>query len=277
MPGYNNWFETSIPNSSVEPFKIKLNPESFIKKSFYDTSLDTIKLILNKYNNVYLGYSGGFDSEFILQLCYENNLPVTPIIAITPYNMVEKDYALHFCRKRGIEPKMLTIDEKMCIELMYYKIYKSENFYNYFSFITLTLADFAKENSGYLLTGFGDPFGFPEPYPDPMSTTLEVSDFDYYLDYYDPIHPNCFFSYNTAIFYSLISEIDYSLPEQEAKSKLYNLPFRPKIDYSKSDVHKIFTSMPKKFRSFSEKHLINSKSLIIELEKFIVQRENQSQ
>ena len=48
---------------------------------------------------------------------------------------------------------------------------------------------------------------------------------------YDEDNPNAFFTYNLSIFYSMIKEIDYEVPFQIAKAKLYGLEYRTKMFY----------------------------------------------
>lgn len=241
MPGHNNWFRTSL-NNPLENFKVEFKPYPFRLDTFYNNAVKTLKLINEKYDNLYLGLSGGLDSEFVMKIAMENDIKITPVIVISPFNTIERDYAIYFCKTNQIKFEIFNLDEKTFIEAMIKKIY-NRNFHNYFNALNLCLADFVKSKGGVLLTGFGDPFEVLS-YPTNMSEVITFAEWDFYLDYYDSDHPNCFFTYTPELLYSFINEIDYNLPLQEAKANLYKLNFRPKIDYSPVIVKKIFSSLP---------------------------------
>jgi hypothetical protein len=62
-----------------------------------------------------------------------------------------------------------------------------------------------------------------------MGEVVEISDHDYYLELeYQSKHPGAFFSFTPELFKSMLQNIDTTLNSQTAKSKLYDLPVRPK-------------------------------------------------
>lgn len=62
--------------------------------------------------NLHLMYSGGVDSEYILNLFLSLGMYITPVIVrLTPdYNYHDISYAIKFCESKGITPKIIDID-----------------------------------------------------------------------------------------------------------------------------------------------------------------------
>jgi hypothetical protein len=86
-----------------------------------------------------------------------------------------------------------------------------------------------------ILTGNGEPFHNSDlDYP--MGDELEFEQYDWYLETSKPNNPGSFFTYTPDLFFSLVNSIDTSLPTQLAKSKLYNVPFRPKVKWYIRDI-----------------------------------------
>ena len=80
--------------------------------------------------------------------------------------------------------------------------------------------------------------------PDPTATLVSAGECEFYLTVYDmPYY--IFYYYTTEILYAMVKEFDNSRL-QYFKAKLYNLPFRPKIQFNFGENFLDFT-----FRSFS--------------------------
>ena len=222
----NKLLTTSLINRTSEnlcDFSLEIVPTKFQSKSFSESTENLIKYLNPWKNRLYVAYSGGLDSEYVLKSFNKLDAPITPVMIETPYNKVEVKWAYNYCK-----------------DLVVIKLTKEEFIHNLkirtvdrgfpvlLGGLPLIIADFVKSSGGSLITGYGDPFHDKEN----DYTNLAFTEWDYYLDVYDDSHVSGFFSCNIDMFYWLIKDIDYSLPLQEAKSKLYGLKARPKMYWS---------------------------------------------
>lgn len=237
----NNWFSTNLKDrrNGLCDFKITINPYKFKTKSFVENCNDAATEIANAYDNLYVCYSGGLDSEFVLNTFLNIKADVTPILVRTPYNQVELEYAIRFCKSKNVKYVVRDYDNKSFVIQLHEKTHK-RNLHALLGGVPLLLNDYVKENAGYLVTGYGDPFDLSEAtlhqmehYPAAtIANVLEFSEWDYYPEEYDDDNPNAFFTYNLPVFYSMITEINYDIPFQRAKAELYQLEHRMKMFYA---------------------------------------------
>ena len=75
MATKNNWFIPEIKNNI---FKITLEPYKFCNTSFFEACSNQAYELSKKYDNLYIAYSGGLDSEFVLKVFNDLNLKITP-------------------------------------------------------------------------------------------------------------------------------------------------------------------------------------------------------
>jgi hypothetical protein len=122
----NGWMTTNLvdrfANKELD-FDVYFKPYAFKKMSLWDASTYTAKLIAEKYENLFVSLSGGYDSEFVLKVCIENKIPVTPIIVIMDGGEEETSLALNFCKVNNIEPIVVRPTGKEIIKLWYDYIY----------------------------------------------------------------------------------------------------------------------------------------------------------
>ena len=224
MPGHNDWYQIS-----VDPPDIIFNPYPFRDLPIRQAALHTLKKIAERYDNLYLGLSGGYDSEFIASVMLENHIPFTPLIFRDLYSR-ESDYAIYFCKKKGIDPVII---EKDLVDPSFIKVLnnisKKMPGKELSASINVVLAGIAKKNNGHYLSG-GGVSTLDKPYPDPAGDMTDFALPDFYTElYFKGQHPGAFFAYTPEIFYSYLKNVDFNLPTQEAKASLYDLAFRPKI------------------------------------------------
>jgi len=92
---------------------IDIQPPKKKVKSFYEEAMYAAEYIYaNKQGKLYLLYSGGMDSEYVLNLYLSAGMDVTPvIIKLSPgYNDYDIKYAFEFCETKGIKPLVVDID-----------------------------------------------------------------------------------------------------------------------------------------------------------------------
>lgn len=235
MATENNWFTTNTSqrsNDNLLDFEININPYEFVDRGFTLNCSTLAHKLSAKFDKLYLCYSGGSDSEFVLKVFTDLGLPITPVIIITPYNSRESLYALKFCKDRNIKYEVLEYTSELVIEKMKEKTL-DRGLFSLLGGMPMMICDEVNKVGGKLLTGYGDPFSILPKVSSQhsISSTLEFSEWDYYLDAYDTSHPSGFFTYDISVLYSLINEISYSSYISEAKCSLYKITPRIKMFY----------------------------------------------
>jgi hypothetical protein len=225
--GHNHWTQINLLPGSKEnytsPFEFNLSPGKYDKTmSFSQAATYTAKLINSKFDNIHLCLSGGLDSEFIAQTFLDNRIKFTPVILINLDNRTEAWYAQRFCKLNNLTP------------------------------IVNLLAELLPD--AHLVTGLGDPLYISNDYHEPMGNVFEMFEHDFYLNIeYGDYHPNAFYSYTPELFFSMVRDIDCTINSQEAKSKLYNLLPRPKIEevfvtrYSSESIKYVYQQLLSKY------------------------------
>lgn len=268
MATKNNWFTTNLKARSIEnlcAFDISLNPYQFTKGDFYEMCNKQAIELYEQHDKLYLSYSGGLDSEFVLKVFKDLQLDITPVIVMTPYNEAESLDALKFCKERSIIPEIVNYTRNEIVDKLKEKSI-DRGYYSLLGGLPLVVCDLVNQTGGKLLTGYGDPFSItPGLQPTHrISERLEMSEWDYYLDTYDTSHPSGFFTHSLEVFYSLINQINYDIPTQTAKYELYKLTPRMKL-YWKPEFYAIFREMK---REFDYSYYIQKNKLFDQLNKY---------
>lgn len=233
MATKNNWFTTTLNNRNKDnlcDFDINMVPYEFKSGKFTDEAARVAHELVEKNDNLHICYSGGLDSEFVLNTFLKESLPITPILIDTPYNQVELEWAHNFCKEKNVKFEILTYTKNEIVDKMKEKTI-DRGLFALLGGLPLVVCDEVNKVSGKLITGYGDPFEVHSGIQpnNPIPTNLCFSEWDYYLDSYDNTHPSGFFTYDLGLFYSLITQIDYNCKLQESKSKLYGLKERQKM------------------------------------------------
>ena len=232
MSRHNNWLTTNLSdrkkNKNLD-FEIFFNSYNSSTMAFEEAADYTAKLLNSKYQNLWLAFSGGLDSEFVANVLYRNNINFTPITFYDKNSPSEAHMAMHWCEKH--DKKLVLIDDSYLNINFQNKIRSIRKYFNIENSIgacNIMLAQFVSKQKGHLVTGFGDPFDLNNEYPKKLTEVIELPEWDFYTDLIDD-HPGAFFCYTKEIFKAIINEMDYSKTMQDAKSQLYKIPFRPKI------------------------------------------------
>lgn len=254
MASKNNWFTTNLNDRSIQnlcPFEIKIQPYDFKVGVFKEEAKRVAIELMEKYDNLYVAYSGGLDSEFVLKTFHENQLHITPILIDTPFNKEETSWAYNYCKNSNIKFELLTYSKNEIIDKLKEKTVDVGRF-SLLGGIPLVICDEVNKVNGKLLTGYGDPFvNIPGQQPDfPISEELAFSEWDYYLDSYDESHPSGFLTYDIGLFYSLIQQIKQDCSTQSAKYNIYELTSRRKMYWS-DEFYKIFRELKPNVQSYS--------------------------
>jgi len=266
----NNWLQTNLTNraNGLCEFNLKITPYEFTTTNFIENSKRLAYKLAERYDKLYIAYSGGLDSEFVLKTFLENKLPITPVIVSTSFNQIEMAYALDFCNQYNAKPEIISFGDDEFIEKLQDKTHK-RNMFALLGGVPLILADMI---DGKLITGVCDPFWVVHHYERMIDSkyypNLEFCEYDFYLDSYDNSHPGGFFAYDISVLYSMIKEADYNLSFSNAKVKLYNLKPRTKMFWRK-DFQDISYQLNKDKHPGKFIEYINKDELVKTLESYI--------
>jgi hypothetical protein len=199
--------------------------------SFDEACTAHASTLAQQHNKIFCALSGGLDSEYVLRKLVQVGANVTPIIVLDLFPFNEAQYAFHACRQLGLTPKVIPATGVMALQPGYTVDWKI----HWGSVVAQKIAiQVAEMNGATYVSGEGDlvPHGrgatLIQPLGNDFSCVLYGESFAGRL-FGSVSHPDPFFLGTPEIAKSYLLEIDHSLPVQEAKSKLYNLPFRAKI------------------------------------------------
>ena len=248
----NNWINDNFtPSGLISDYDVKFNLYPFKPLKFHAAAIEAAIKISKKYQNLYVGLSGGIDSEYVLVCFHKLNIPIIPLIVLCEGNEEESKYAFKICEKLNITPKVIICSNYEIIDICLNFIFKKINGIGFQSATRAYAANYVKENEGTLICGehmIGD-------------GDILLKDSEYAMnewDGYDSAHFGDeigFFTYTPELVYSMISgnTLDgENMFWQEYKSKLFELEVRDKIYYSYPErIRKIIASIHnlKKFKT----------------------------
>ena len=86
-------------------------------KSYYEETVSVAEMIwAQKSGPLYLCYSGGLDSEYVLSVFLGLGMNVQPVIMRTQYNYPEIKYAFKLCEEKNITPVVIDLDYDNFVE-----------------------------------------------------------------------------------------------------------------------------------------------------------------
>lgn len=266
----NNWFQTNLGDrkNGLCDFEIKINPYKFKAETFRESCDRLAKELSEKHNKLYVSYSGGLDSEFVLKTFIDLKLPITPILVSTSFNQQELSYAINFCKENNMTPEIIEFSNEDLIKRLQDKTHK-RNMFALLGGLPLIICDYINDKGGKLVTGYGEPFWTTRKGFNVDLKNLELCEWDYYLNDYDETHPAGFFVYDIGVFYSLIKEVDYTKNFNDAKIKLYNLKPRDKMFWNQN-FQDLAWQLNKNNKPNVYSHHIHKDDLIKLLEEYII-------
>jgi hypothetical protein len=229
----SNWIEAKYPQKDEKfTINIKIPNNSVQKRDFLDVADSTAKLIASTFNNLAVVITGGLDSEFIATTLIRNKIPFQPVIFITPYDPYEYRYALNFCSKNNLKPIVLdysdeekfnTVIVPIITKFMY--TIKRGKWLGSLPYVVSTLVP------GDYIIGSMDPLiHTDQSFYEKLDPNLILYDYDFFtINQMDNVCS--FLGCTEDMFFNFVANLDFSLPAQEAKRRLYgNLMWRPKIE-----------------------------------------------
>lgn len=106
---FNDYF---VGQGSGESWRIDLKSCQRKPKTFHEELVTNAEIIRSLSDRpIYLMYSGGMDSEYILDIFLNLKIPITPvIIKLSNYNTYDVDFAMQYCEGKSITPIIVDID-----------------------------------------------------------------------------------------------------------------------------------------------------------------------
>ena len=225
--GHKDWFKIEL-SDDLGDFTITTTPYSAENLSFDAAADYTARLIAERYTGIYVAYSGGLDSEYVMKVLQRNGIPFTTVCFINPFCTAESDYARYYCKQNGLSPIWIesTPDQMLVVALLFIKRHGIKIFPSGFSAFAID----RQLDDAVILTGTCHPLNDPDPAP-----------FQFLMNEFLP--PNLFknswipfFNYTVEMLSASINDVEQELDTQEAKSVLYGLPYRPKITSSANPI-----------------------------------------
>jgi hypothetical protein len=237
MISEHGWFDDNLKDRLTDhtlDYKISITPHRFTPLPFHEAAKQTALKIAWKYDNLYVGLSGGLDSEYVAVCLHQLKIPFKCIISLCKGNEIESAYAFKLCDKLNIQPIVLKYTD---IELMqmYMKVVSKINGIGIFALLSLYSAKYVSEQKGTFITG-------QHILSDDNELPITHYDSNEYDGYGHVLYPDSnelgFFTYTPELTYSMINGItieNYNISSNAYKSQLYNLEPRLKTHcvYSK--------------------------------------------
>jgi len=97
---------------SGDSFRVEIDPPPAIIKDFHQSSLCVAEELYSKHKKIYVMYSGGVDSEYVLNVFLSLGIDVTPVIInLKPhYNEHDTKYAFDFCTSKNLKPLVIDLN-----------------------------------------------------------------------------------------------------------------------------------------------------------------------
>lgn len=240
----NQWLTHNLKGRTYHnklPFFVNFNFHPFSPKSFREESYNVCKELHEKYGEkLFLSFSGGADSEYILKCFLELKIPIQPVIVSCPFNQEDIKPAFSYCNRHSIDPIVLEYGDDF-MKHVNQKIY-AKGLLSPIGIAPLLVYDHVKDIGGKVISGQGEPLPITDKdQKTDISKKLHMFEFEFYMDIYAEDQPAPFYCYNQNIFYSYMNEIDKSMDLEDAKCKLYDIASRKKTYWTEE----IYSSIKK--------------------------------
>lgn len=242
-----NWLTHNLKERTKEnklPFQVNFDFQPFSPTTFKEESRKVCKELYEKYgDNLFLSFSGGADSEYILKTFIELGIPIKPVLVSCPYNQYDIKPAFKYCEDRNIELIVLEYGDEY-IDIAHKKIY-DKGLMSPIGLTPLLVYDYVKSMNGKVISGQGEPLPITNRTTrTDISTVLQMFEFEFYMDVYAEDQPAPFYCYNQNIFYTYLNEINKTLDLEESKCILYDIKYRIKTYWSEDIYENIRKNKP---------------------------------
>lgn len=241
----NNWLSTNIKSRLQDPFlpfDVTITNYPYDVVSFETASINVAKKIQNMNKPIYVGYSGGADSEYVVRLFNTLKIPFTSITVKGPGNFYEFEYAANLYRELPeVNKHIIEISERDYV-VDYVHVTKKMNFSAPNFIPSYVAAKYAKSQNGIYITGDNV---LDVGYAETNLMLVGFCEWDYYYDaLIDDALTIPFFQYDLPIVRAVVDKMDTS-ELSTFKNMLYKTSFRPKLygHYKNEKIRNLITRM----------------------------------
>lgn len=222
MRTLNNWITSNfyeIAHGSSNKLLVEFNPYNFKPLPFHEAALYTARLIQDRYTELpmYLGLTGGADSEYIARLFCKHKIPFTPIVVNSGAVDDDVHFARLLCDELDLRPVVISCNQYQLLEY-----YKQNVFPANSDGLThchqLLAADAAQQLGGVCV--FGETHLFD---PDPSRAIVKA--FKFLHDIRRPLTIP-FYYYTLELTYAEMKEVRAGESAQEFKARVRGTTFR---------------------------------------------------
>ena len=264
---YNNWFETNLHkrfNDISLDLNITVNPYAVDVKSFDEECTITAEIILKMDKPIYIGLSGGIDSEFVCDVFFRNGIDFTPIITCYPGNELETSWAFKYCNEKQLKPVVLQISEKEIVDCIWNVIVKQLNGFGIYAVGTIHASKYAEKQNGVFIEAehiIGDGETLIENF------NFYVSDHDFYSQILSSQPVISFFLYRLELTIAMILNASNSYGNwMNYKHAMFKRPLRPKMQPIYSNAVKDVIKLMFSYRKYkpANKYFFGNKETILQ-------------
>lgn len=243
-----NWIKHNLNNrdyNNTYDFNSIINPCLVNYTSLEDACVKRAKKIYHDNRRLYLSYSGGLDSEYVLKIFNKAGISITPVIVSTEFNQQEVKYAIKYCKNNNIDYRIIELEAEKFVEKLYYKTY-AKGLYTLLGGVPDLVHDYY---GGVVITGS------PSFSCDENPNMLEICEYELYEHGGNVIN----FMDDPEILFATAINIDPNISTQDSKIKMYGLEPRIKMRWSND-----FFAINNKLRPFNFKYrcMINREEFI---------------
>ena len=156
----NNYYR---PHGNKEQFAVEISGISRDPLSYGEELVLNAKELWDKKDGkLYCMYSGGIDSELLLEVFLSLGMDITPVITrlLPNYNSHDLKYAFEYCKKKSIEPLIVDVDIEKFISSN--EILDVSKIVGPTAYQILPIIKTAMSLDGTVLTGSNEPYFRPE-------------------------------------------------------------------------------------------------------------------
>jgi hypothetical protein len=202
-------------------------------QSFIEECAITAKMITELGKTIFIGLSGGIDSEFVCEVFLQNQIAFTPIITCYTGNEIERSWAFKYCERNKLTPVVIEISEKDILECVWKTVVQKLNGFGIYAVGTIYASKYAEKHNGVFIEAehvIGDGETLIEDF------NFYVSDHDFYSQVLSSQPVISFFLYRLELTISMIQNASVSYVNwMNYKHHVFNRPIRPKMQPIYSD------------------------------------------
>lgn len=207
--GFDGVYDFSFRANSEQSYQISLDHCTDRVENFFRECLKTANIIREKAKNqdIWVSYSGGIDSEFVVKTFLTANIPVKVAINVfeNGYNAYDVQHARRFCQKHDLKLYEFPINvERFFEEELTYYATSTACVSPQFP-VTMKLWD---QLDGYIVSGNGDPILIRDPYTREFYFRIKETEDSVYRYFVWRNRDGCpgFYSYRPELLLSFLME-----------------------------------------------------------------------